>query len=61
VTDEIGLNPPERRGDRYWMLYGEGGEAVDFKAVTADLLDLLESAFGLPNGEVGAEWQVLPG
>lgn len=61
LVDEIGLNPPERRGDRYWMLYGEDGEAVDVEAVTADVLDVLENVFGLPNDEVGVIWQILPG
>lgn len=64
MDDEISLNPPERRGDRCWMLYdgrGERGEAVDVEALIADLLKLLENGVGLPNNEVGAVWQVLPG
>lgn len=61
VTGEIGLNPPERRGDRWWRLYGDGGEAIDVGDVTADLLDVLENVFGLPNDEVGVVWQVVEG
>jgi hypothetical protein len=34
---------------------------VDVEAVTADILDVLENVFGLPNDDVGVVWQVLPG
>lgn len=61
ITDELGYNAPERRGDRWWWLYGEDGEPIEVDTVSADMLDVLENVFGLPNEQAGVVWQVLEG
>ena len=59
LVDQLGFNPPEMRGDRFWSLYGAEGQDIDLAEVTAVIATVLQDIFALPNEDVGVVWQVL--
>jgi hypothetical protein len=59
LVEQLGFNPPEIRGDRFWMPHGVDGDAIDVGAMTGLILAVLEDIFGVPNEDVEIGWQIL--
>jgi len=59
LVDELGFNPPEMRGDRFFGIYGAEGEGVDLGEVTGLIVAALGDVFGVPGADANVAWQVL--
>ena len=59
LVEQLGFNPPEVRGDRFWSIHGAEGEDVDLGAVTEQIVAALADIFGVPGDDADVAWQVL--
>jgi hypothetical protein len=58
LVQELGFNAPQQRGDRYWADLGPV-KRLDLGALTGNLIDFVERAFGLPTEDVSVFWQIV--
>ncbi len=59
LVEQLGLNPPEIRGDRFWTILAPGDEAIDVVGIAEIIGGLLDGIFSLPNADFDVAWQVL--
>jgi hypothetical protein len=58
LVDEYGFNPPEVRGDRFWIELGTDGEDADLEELAAGMAEMIEDVFGLPTEDIGVDWAI---
>jgi len=63
LTGELGFQPPDVPGGRYWRALpaaalDTGGSALDVDRLSRDAVDTLRRVFGLPSPAVGISWTV---
>ncbi len=58
LVDDYGFNPPEVRGDRFWIELGTDGEDADLEELAAGMSEMVADVFGLPTEEIGVDWTI---
>ena len=59
LAQDYGFNPPEVRGDRFWIEMGTDGEEADLEQLAENMAEVIESVFGLPSDDVGVDWSIV--
>lgn len=59
LVEELGFNPPEIRGDRFWSIHGAEGEDIDLVQVTTLIAAVLAGVFNVPGDDAIVAWQIL--
>jgi hypothetical protein len=59
LVEELGFNPPEIRGDRFWSIHGADGEDIDLVQVTDLIAAVLAGVFNVPGEDAAVLWQIL--
>jgi hypothetical protein len=59
LVEQLGLNPPEIRGDRFFGVYGADGEDVNLDELIGVIVLALADVFGVPGEDADVAWQVL--
>jgi hypothetical protein len=59
LVEQLGFNPPEIRGDRFWSILATADETIDVVGIAEIIGGLLDGVFSLPNADFDVAWQVL--